>query len=145
MTKIWNVEQSQLLRDVIDDGLLIGGDARCDSRGHSAKYGSYTAVDLERSKVLNVGLVQSNQVKCSCNMELEGLQRMIQLFQRFQVKVRALVTDRPRQIEAWLKKNWQAVKHYFDCSHIAKSIKKKLKSLTKNIGDWTKSIINHYY
>ena len=49
VTKIWNVEQSQLLQDVKDDGLLIGGDARCDSMGHSAKYVSYTAVDLERN------------------------------------------------------------------------------------------------
>ena len=82
-------------------------------------------------------------------MELEGLQRMIQLFERFQVKVITLVRDRHRQIEAWLKKDWQAVMH-FHCWHIAKAIKKKLKNLAKRkgfelVGDWTKSIINHYY
>ena len=96
--------------------------------GHSAKYGPYTAVNLECNKILNVELVQSNEVKSSYHMELEGLQQMIQVFDRFQVKVKALVTDRHRQIQAWLRKNWHAVKHYFDCWHIAKSIKKKLKT-----------------
>ena len=137
-----------LLQDVKDDGLLIGGDTRCDSMGHSAKYGAY--ITVECNKVLNIELVQSNQVKSSYHMELEGLQLMIQLFERFKVKVRALVTDCHRQIEAWLKNNWHTLKHYFDCCHIAKSIKKKLKNLAKkkgfeHVGDWTKSIINHYY
>ena len=150
VTKLWNAQQYELLQSVKEDGLLIGGDGRCDSMGHSAKYGSYAAVDLERNKILHVELVQSNEVKSSYHMELEGIQRIIQLFDRSQVKVRALVTDRHRQIAAWLRKNWQGVKHYFDCWHIAKSIKKKLKSLSKRkgfelVGDWTKSLVNHYY
>ena len=66
------------------------------------------------------------------------------------MKFRALVTDHHRQSAAWVKKNWPDVKHYFDCWHIAKSIKKKLKFLCKRkgfklVGDWTKSIVNHYY
>ena len=54
--------------------------------GDSAKYGSYTAVDLECNKILDVELVQSNEVKLYCHMELEGLQRMIHVLKRFQVK-----------------------------------------------------------
>ena len=147
MAKLWNSQHHQLLQG-IGEGLLIGGDGRCDSMGHSAKYGSYTAVDLQQNKILHVELVQSNEVKSSYHMELEGLQRTIQLFNRSQVKVRAIVTDRQRQIAAWLKKNWQGLKHYFDCCHIAKSIKKKLQLLSKRkgfelVGEWTKSIVNH--
>ena len=104
-----------MLQEVKEDSFLIGGDARCDNMGHSAKYGSYTAVDLERNEIFNVELVQSSEVKSSYHIELEDLQQMIQVFDRFQVKVKALVTDRHRQIQAWLRKNWQAVKHYFDC------------------------------
>ena len=37
--------------------LVIGGDGRADSPGHSAKYGSYTIFDLEKSNVLDVQLV----------------------------------------------------------------------------------------
>ena len=83
-------------------------------------------------------------------MEVERLQRAIQLFDRSQIKVRAIVTDRHRQIAAWLKKNWQSIKHCFDCWHIAKSSKKKLKLPSKrkgfeHVGEWTKSIVNHYH
>ena len=84
--QLWDTQQQELLQEIKEDGLLTGGDARCDSMGHSAKYGSYTAVDLERNKILNVELVQSNKVKSSYHMELEGLQRMIQVFDRFQGK-----------------------------------------------------------
>ena len=148
--QLWDRQQQELLQEIKEDGLLIGQDARCDSMGHSAKYGSYTAADLERNKIFNVEPVKSNEVKSPYHMELEGLQRMIQVFDRFQVKVKALLTDRHRQIQAWLRKNWKAVKHYFDCLHIAKSMKKKFKTLVKKKGfdlvsDWTKSIVNHYY
>ena len=49
--------------------------------GHSAKYGSHTAVDLEHNKILNVEPVQSNEVKFSYHMELEGLQQIIQVYE----------------------------------------------------------------
>ena len=39
-------------------GLIIGGDGRADSPGHSAKYGSYTVMELEMGVVLDVQLVQ---------------------------------------------------------------------------------------
>ncbi len=37
--------------------LSLGGDGRSDSPGHSAKYGSYTLMDLEHNAVLDVELV----------------------------------------------------------------------------------------
>ncbi len=134
VTHLWNAQQHELLRGLANEGLLIGGDGRCDSMGHSAKYGSYTTVDLQRNKILHIELVQSNEVKSSYHMELEGIQRLIKLFHRFQMNVKALVTDRHRQIAAWVKKNWPDVKHYFDCWHIAKSFKKKLTLLCKRKG-----------
>ena len=38
--------------------LIIGGDGRADSPGHSAKYGSYGILDLTTNKVINMQLVQ---------------------------------------------------------------------------------------
>ena len=38
--------------------VVIGGDGRADSPGHSAKYGSYTFVELEKRIVIDVQLVQ---------------------------------------------------------------------------------------
>ena len=38
--------------------ISVGGDARCDSPGHTAKYGSYTFMDVSSNKVLDIQLVQ---------------------------------------------------------------------------------------
>ena len=54
-----------LFNELQGAGLVVGADGRCDSMGHCAKYSSYTAVDLDRNKVLTVELVQSNEVQSS--------------------------------------------------------------------------------
>lgn len=41
-----------------DEKLVIGGDGRADSPGHSAKYGSYRFMDMKRKKILDIQLVQ---------------------------------------------------------------------------------------
>ena len=38
--------------------VIIGGDGRADSPGHSAKYGSYGIIDMSTNKVLHTELVQ---------------------------------------------------------------------------------------
>ena len=37
---------------------MVGGDAQCDSMGHSAKYGSYTIEELMENKMIDLELVQ---------------------------------------------------------------------------------------
>nr|XP_022295894.1 uncharacterized protein LOC111105799 [Crassostrea virginica] len=67
----WDFHQAELLDMYQDRMLTLGGDARCDSPGFCAKYGSYTLMDLENGKVLDFQLVQSNEVAGSTHMELE--------------------------------------------------------------------------
>ena len=57
---VWKRNQEALLQQVRLEGrgLIIGGDGRADSPGHSAKYGSYTVMELEMGVVLDVQLVQ---------------------------------------------------------------------------------------
>lgn len=60
-TKTWDFEQSQFLTEIKNgpsQDVVVGGDARCDSPGYSAKYGTYTIMDLERNKILDFQLVQ---------------------------------------------------------------------------------------
>ena len=56
--QVWGQQQQQILGETPDSGMVLGGDGRCDSMGHCAKYGSYTCVDLTRKKVVDVQLVQ---------------------------------------------------------------------------------------
>lgn len=41
-----------------DKSLVLGGDGRADTPGHSAKYGSYAMLDLDLVLVVHVELVQ---------------------------------------------------------------------------------------
>lgn len=57
-TETWDFEQAALLQEMNQQDVVVGGDARCDSPGYSAKYGSYTVMDLKTSKILDFQLVQ---------------------------------------------------------------------------------------
>ena len=54
----WDFHQTELLDQYQGHVVTLGGDARCDSPGFSAKYGSYTLMDLELGKVVDFQLVQ---------------------------------------------------------------------------------------
>ena len=57
---VWETEQGTLINQLQykKQGLVLGGDGRADSPGHSAKYGTYSVIDLKQSKVLDLKLVQ---------------------------------------------------------------------------------------
>ena len=57
---IWKEQQSNMLSllEAYGEPLSLGGDARCDSPGYCAKYGSYTIMDLEHNVILDIELVQ---------------------------------------------------------------------------------------
>ena len=40
--------------------LILGGDGRCDTPGHFAKYGSYTILDVNYMVFADIELVQVN-------------------------------------------------------------------------------------
>ena len=56
----WEKEQETLINQLIikKEALVLGGDGRADSPGHSAKYGSYSIIDLKQNKVVDLKLVQ---------------------------------------------------------------------------------------
>ena len=60
VSTIWNKEQAVIIESAQqrNEPLIIGGDGRCDSPGHSAKFGSYTMVDMLQNKVIDLQLVQ---------------------------------------------------------------------------------------
>ena len=56
---LWKSEQLALLTNLRDQKkLALSGDGRADSPGHSAKYGSYTVIEMSCNKVLDYKLVQ---------------------------------------------------------------------------------------
>ena len=56
--RVWHIHQTALLAAMKArrQKAVLGGDARCDSPGHSAKYSTYTMMDLETNKVISLHL-----------------------------------------------------------------------------------------
>ncbi|XP_060077692.1 uncharacterized protein LOC132557213 [Ylistrum balloti] len=150
--QVWNDHQQCYLDSVIQENreIVLGGDGRADTPGHSAKYGSYTMMDLDESRVVDVQLVQSNEVKSSYHMEKEGLIRSVKTFNDAGITIQKIVTDRHVQILKWVRENMPKTKHCVDIWHVAKGLKKKLTAISKDkdcdaLTPWIKSISNHLY
>lgn len=64
ITDVWQMKQSDIIDEIRRNGnkVKLGGDARCCSPGHTAKYGSYSIMNLDNNKVVDVQLVQVNIV-----------------------------------------------------------------------------------
>ena len=141
--------QVDVFNEVRNTEVVAGGDGRCNSPGHSAKYGTYSIVDTASSKVLDFSLVQVTEVKNSNAMELEGLKRCLNHLQDERVVIAKLATDRHVQVRAHMKKERPHILHNFDVWHLAKSVQKLTKkALTKPcaaLKPWIHAIITHLW
>ena len=56
----WTQQQQELIQGLVQlsGEVILGGDGRCDSPGHCAKYLSYTMIELTQNKVIDIQLVQ---------------------------------------------------------------------------------------
>lgn len=68
--RVWQRHQQELLTELSEKGshLVLGGDGRADSPGHTAKFGSYTMMELKTKKILEIQLVQVS-FKFSCRLQ----------------------------------------------------------------------------
>lgn len=63
--ELWQDQQAENLFEVQErDQVYIGGDARCDCVGLSAQYGSYTLMDLQTRKILDVQAIAVSHMIC---------------------------------------------------------------------------------
>ena len=74
--------------------MVLGGDGKCDSPGHSAKYGTYSFMDVESEKIVDFAVVQVTEVRNSNCMELEGFRRCLDHLENEHLTVMQLGTDR---------------------------------------------------
>ena len=56
----WDKYQQAFFSQLASEGkpLILGGDGRADSPGHSAKFGTYSMIELTHNIVLDVQIIQ---------------------------------------------------------------------------------------
>lgn len=80
---VWKDQQTKLIDECKESGpLSLGGDGRADSPGHSAKFGTYTLVELSRNKIVDIQLVQVISKNKSSSVCILGVFHMFSFFCR---------------------------------------------------------------
>ncbi|KAK0138496.1 hypothetical protein N1851_024974 [Merluccius polli] len=150
--KTWAKEQSAVLTDMKsrEEEVVLCGDGRCDSPGHSAKYCTYTFLDVQSQKVVDFKVVSCTQVSSSNTMEIRGFKEALTTIEGNGVKVSTISTDRHPQIVKEMRVSNPEKCHEFDPWHVAKGVSKKLAAAAKRrecegLGEWIPSIINHFW
>ncbi|KAK3755170.1 hypothetical protein QZH41_010695 [Actinostola sp. cb2023] len=148
----WKKYQQKLLDNVKSLGskIVIAGDGRHDSMGHSAKYCSYTIFCCDVSKIIHFDLVQKNESGSSTAMEYMGFQRSMTFLLGTGISISTFISDRHTGIAKHMREQLTKITHYFDLWHLKKKINKVLTKLSKESGGevltpWIKPCGNHLY
>ena len=146
---LWEGEQRAVFSDLKDKELWLSGDGRCDSPGHSAKYGTCTMLDQKSVKIVDFYIVQVSKVSSSNAMEREAFKRCMENFWGKGAQVKVVATDRHVDINRH-EKNYPDVNHQFDVWHLAKSVTKQLTEKAKKkdlseLSPWIKSVSSHLW
>lgn len=148
----WSLLQEVELKKIKEQNrqIRLAGDGRCDSPGFSAKYCTYSLLDIETQRIITFVVVKVTETGSSSKMEVEGFRRCMTLLLDMGFRIEVLATDRHVQIRSIMKKEFPEVQHQFDVWHLCKSIKKKLTLKAKGKGcedlnHWMKSICNHLW
>ncbi|XP_028408273.1 uncharacterized protein LOC114530875 [Dendronephthya gigantea] len=132
------------------ESLVISGDGRHDSMGHSAKYGAYTIFCCTSAEIIDFSLIQRNEVGSSPAMEFEGFQRCLNFLLAEGLDISTFVSDRHQTIAKHMREKLPKIKHYFDIWHLKKKLHKVLTKLAKEadceeLAEWIQPCINHLY
>ena len=73
--------------------IVLSGDGRCDSPGQSAKYCTYSMMDIDTGYILHFKIVDKREVALkSPNMEKEAFVRSLQFLQTH-ISCKEIITD----------------------------------------------------
>ena len=103
VAKYWSDMQRDQIPDLQGTSVIIAGDGRNDSPGHSAQYCTYSFLDASSGRILHVEVVDVREAAGkSTNMERIGFERGM-AFLAGKVDVKTMVTDARPQIMAVMK------------------------------------------
>lgn len=98
--EFWSKMQGRLVDLYKDVGVVLCGDARNDSPGHSAKYCVYTLMEHCLNVILDLEVVDVRQTKgSSTNMETFALRKLLER-NMTKLQIKELVTDASRSVGA---------------------------------------------
>jgi hypothetical protein len=128
--EIWDDHRKKNLELLKTSDIWLSGDGQFDSPGFSAKYCTYSIMDLHTSKIIDFKLVQKGMFqgdleRKACELLLENLTN------EENMKIKLFLSDRHKGIRYYLRTQQPEIEHEFDIWHLTKSLMKRLKTLEK--------------
>ncbi|XP_061167506.1 uncharacterized protein LOC133176400 [Saccostrea echinata] len=149
--EFWADNQLNTINQFLGEDLVILGDGRMDSPGHSAQFCSYTFMEYSSKKILCVVTMDKRITELkSTNLEKACFIKGLNFLLDSGLKIVEVVTDAHNQIAAVMKKDYKHIRHSFDIWHGTKNLGKKIMSVgqetdKKELLNWTKDIMNHFW
>ncbi|XP_071852468.1 uncharacterized protein [Apostichopus japonicus] len=150
--EMWEKMQETLFSSLKDKEVVVSGDARNDSPGHSAQYCTYTMMEESGGKVLHMEIVDVREAAGkSPNMEKIGFTRSMDFLME-RINVKEVVTDGHIQIAALMRNcsKYEGIIHQNDVWPGSKSLTKMLTKAAKAkenkaILEWMPAIRKHFW
>ena len=143
---IWTCHSEAIMSAAQGVEIIASGDARCDSPGHNATFGTYSIMDTRSKLLIAQETVRVTEVKNSYWMEVEGLKRCLNKLFDHGVAIATLATDRHPSVRKTMEDDYNTIRHEYDLWHIAKSVKKRLLAAKKaDLTPWVNAIANHLW
>lgn len=157
--KFWHSYQEKVITSLNGKEVVLAGDGRHDSMGHSAKYGTYTIFCCTVGLIIHIVLVQANEAGSSSNMEFFAHQKAFAFLLATGMIIKSFISDRHQSIAKWMRQDCPKkcqelgkplIDHFFDLWHIGKKIQKILTKISKEkgcevIARWKQACVRHFY
>lgn len=148
VNSFWSAHQNHIIQSLQGVPVDLAGDGRCD---YSAKYCSYSLMDVNSEKIVDLELVQCSETGSSVRLEAEAFQRSFRRVRDdLKLNVTRFASDRHTSIRKICRTEFSDVLHNFDLFHLAKNISNSLRKAAKlksngELELWIKSVSNHLW
>jgi hypothetical protein len=112
INEFWEQHKQQVWEDKQGKDIVLSGDGRNDSPGHSAQYCTYSLADMDDTSILQLNVVDVREAAGkSNNMERVGFEGGMDMLLTSPMVIKEVVTDGHLEIAALMSKS-QIVKCY---------------------------------
>ena len=112
INKFWEQHQKQLWEEKAGKEVVISGDGRNYSPGHSAQYCTYSLADMDDQAILQINFVDVREASGkSNNMERIGFERGMDVLLTSTIVLKEVVTDGHLEIGVLMSKFYYSIGH----------------------------------